>query len=426
MAHSLAALLAEITPEQMAAALARFTPTEADTLAEHAKARTRQRLAGHPLADDAASVAAVYALALAGREKHADHTAPALARLAAYTAAVTADEEHRTRHEAEQPEGLADDLTEYEEEPAARIHLAALPRPDALALDPSAERTAALALARLATVRPDLADLVALSTYLDPDDGRTWRNGLPSAAPLLLLLGRKATGRNRADLARTVRLAFHAYREHCAALVNHRRAAVTLHPHHGDKRTGAAPHYAGRQSHRADPDALALAHDLTESPACRPLEMHRTSEQRAAGKRGPSIEYGQPRTLPTSGPASLPIVRTPDGTETVLFTTGTAFTVRTDAERASILGALVLPAWRKPSRTRTDDQRGDSERQEADALALIDSTDATARSATAVPGVTPGTVTGAGTVAGNGKPFRAPTPRKRKRDGAIGSSMTRA
>src|SRR4051794_15325342 len=81
------------------------------------------------------------------------------------------------------------------------------PRPDTIATTTDAD-TLADPLDALLCADEDAAAILAAALTLDPADGRAWRNGLPSASPMLAATGAKNTGRARAAMAQSIGGAF--------------------------------------------------------------------------------------------------------------------------------------------------------------------------------------------------------------------------
>lgn len=181
-------------------------PDDARALLGLTAAMTAARLknrADHATIEDAAQVAALLACSLLATWPADPDRLSAVAALATYRACLAALEDAGTSKE-DAADTLATDDTG---QPLIRLALPVTVDPARSARTTDRDRAEhAWAMVRL--YDPAAADLIALATYLPADDGRAWRDGLPSAAPMVAALGLKATGRNRSAVARKISSAF--------------------------------------------------------------------------------------------------------------------------------------------------------------------------------------------------------------------------
>lgn len=373
--RSLKALLETIDADTYRAALAAIDPADLgrlDTITTGATLARVRRDGNDQHADDACQVARLWAPVVAYTESL---PIPDAGRITASRTASTVRQQEKDRAARE----ACADITEEDwhalgmANPEARIGLPATVRPDWQTITGRADLAAAAWQAFTAD-DPAAADLLALATYLPTEDARYWHHDMPSASALATLLGIKPTGRNRTALAARTRAAY-------ALLADHWRAARSRHHAAASDPTGrrtrpspAAPTHP----YRPCETTAALAAAAVAFPA---------AATRIPGRKGRDV----PRTIPASGPASLPVIHDEAGAwvEVPAAATDALPTTRvgiTEQDVPAVLATIAAPAHRP-----TENDRG------ADGAALAD--------------------------AGRGA-VRQSSGRKRRRDGALGSPTT--
>lgn len=375
-------LLNLLTPATCDAANA-LHQKDADALARLTVAtrRAARRKAGDKVdASDVAQVAALVAapLVLAGRSEDD------AARIACHRATVAALRDAGLNEDADRLDKAGDNAAEPT--PLARLAAPAEVRADRGTSFTDRDRIADA----LDAMDEDDRERVALVAALDP--GKANAGTLPTRA-LLLAAGWPAE-QVAALKGRALVAAGEPYRAAVAEFAATYRTTLT----HAAWTRSRAP-----WTEDAATLAAALVEDAASSGPAR-----RDSMSRAA-------------TI-SSGTASQPVARHAGGTPALVITDDSGRdTGRRVALQASEAGTVLacttaLPAAEPHAWTRRAEQR----RAEFEPVA------ADQRSAAAVKGARPGITVGAGEMAGQGTPFVKVASSKRKRDGAIGGSMTRA
>ena len=93
---------------------------------------------------------------------------------------------------------------------AERTYSARYPAPDRIA-HTSPRDVVAEAYARVADASPELADMITVISRIPGEDGRAWRNGMPSAKTVAAMMGHPdASGRMRGQISRLIHSAMEA------------------------------------------------------------------------------------------------------------------------------------------------------------------------------------------------------------------------